>query len=508
MELTNYKSETPLGHVGNVLLLGSNQLDNPINPFWNIKNSRNGQPQIQIRMEKIYKILNQEGFYKLYQGKTKVFVRVNDNVITESSIDQIKDFLRTYIEQLPDQLDTDHSLTREDLQEKVYKGASTYLSDGNLSFLKDLKPTYLKDNKEEGFIFFQNCFVKVTPKTISCLDYSKLQGHIWESQIKKRNFHLMDITDMGDYEKLIRNVNNQDQNRFEACCSTLGYLLHSYKDPAITKAIIFSDEKIPSDDEANGGTCKSLAAKGVEMLKSTWYRGKEYRIDKPFPYQGITIATQIGLLDDMPKQFKFEPLFTNITNSLTVEGKGQPAFTLDFQDSPKWLITTNYVIKGEGASFDRRRHIVEFSDHYNKNPHPLEEFGRRLFSDWPQEEWHRFDSFMLRSLQIYLTNGLKEVKVNFEERKLIQSTSEEFIDFMEEVKIEEQHEVQQLKEAFCQINQDYKNTLTMRAFCYWLRLYVKHKQIPCQGDLPDNRHKPFVSKSGKMFLTLLANTPN
>ncbi|WP_161891164.1 hypothetical protein [Pontibacter russatus] len=475
--------------------------------FWEIGQKA---PHIKLKQSLFINFLEINGFHKLYQDKLKLFVRVENNIIKAVTIDHIKDFVRNHIESLPLYLDEENGVTRYDLLEKVYKAASTYLNEANLSFIKELKPKYLRDTKDEGYIFYKNCFVRVTKDAVTYADYSNLQGHIWENQQKARNFFLNEANTTGDFGQLAFNISNKDTKRFECLRSALGYLLHSHKDQAQTKAIIFVDEQISQKGEANGGTCKSLIAKGIEKMKSVWYRGKGYNIDKSFAYQGINLDTQICLLDDVQENFSLEHIFTNITNSLTVEGKGQAAFTIPFEDSPKWLITTNYVIGGYGNSYDRRRHIVEFSDHYLNNPKPKEEFGKPLF-EWDEEEWNRFDNFMLSCLQLYLEKGLQEVRVNYEERALLQTTSEEFVAFMDTQEYNVEHDVNALKERFLFQNADFyeDKDFNKRKFQGWIRTYTKHKKILCQGDVTapgkktGGKNAPFELRNGSAYIKML-----
>ena len=79
-------------------------------------------------------------------------------------------------------------------------------------------------------------------------------------------------------------------------------------------------------------------------------------------------------------------------------------------ESPKISITTNYTVKGEGSSHLRRVFEVEMAGYFNDKNTPEDEFGHLLFSDWNDEEWSKFDNFMLRCVQYYLNNGLVESK--------------------------------------------------------------------------------------------------
>jgi len=90
--------------------------------------------------------------------------------------------------------------------------------------------------------------------------------------------------------------------------STLGYLIHSYKDKTDQKAIIFNDQEI--DDNPNGGSGKSL------MLAALGYFRRVVKIDgkafnpgkSDFVYQRVNLDSQILAFDDVKRNFDFEQL--------------------------------------------------------------------------------------------------------------------------------------------------------------------------------------------------------
>ena len=60
--------------------------------------------------------------------------------------------------------------------------------------------------------------------------------------------------------------------------------------------------------------------------------------------------------------------------------------------------------------------------------------GRRFFDDWCEEDWCRFYTFMIECIRYYLEKGLVDYeRVNLEQKKLIDVTSEEFVEFAEEL---------------------------------------------------------------------------
>ena len=116
---------------------------------------------------------------------------------------------------------------------------------------------------------------------------------------------------------------------------------------------------------------------------------------------------------------------------MTIEYKNQRPFEISFEQSPKIMVSTNFTIKGSGDSYRDRMFEIEFSDHYNADWKPIDEFGHLFFDEWDEAEWNRFDNFMVECLQLYLDEGLVGYqKVNVQEKKLLMETSSEFSEFM------------------------------------------------------------------------------
>jgi hypothetical protein len=131
------------------------------------------------------------------------------------------------------------------------------------------------------------------------------------------------------------------------------------------------------------------------------------------------------------KDFDFEKLFSVVTDDMSIEYKNKHPFQLQFEKSPKILVSTNFTIKGNGDSYRDRMFEIEFSDHYNADWKPIDEFGHLFFDEWNDEEWNLFDNFMVECLQLYLDEGLIIYKqINRDEKKLLMETSSDFLDFM------------------------------------------------------------------------------
>lgn len=306
-----------------------------------------------------------------------------------------------------------------------------YFKTDVLSMLDTTLVNPKRDTKKESFLYYQNYAVRTTKTDIEILKYDNLSELVWKNQIINRDITLNDKSE-GEFKTFLWFLSGENKDRYYTLKSVIGYLLHSYQNDSKPKAIIFNDEMI-SEDIPNGGSGKGLIHKAIGHIKNIVVEdGKKFDPRGQFAYQKVNKDTQIFLMDDVPKSFNFESLFSIVTEGMTVEKKGKDAFQIPFKESPKISITTNYTVKGDGASHYRRIFEVEIANYFNDKHTPEDEFGHQFFSEWSIEEWQKFDNFMIRCIQYYLNNGLVESnKVNLALRKLRNNLGVEFIEFME-----------------------------------------------------------------------------
>ena len=211
--------------------------------------------------------------------------------------------------------------------------------------------------------------------------------------------------------------------------STIGFMMHGYKNLSYCPAVILNDEVMSENPE--GGTGKGIFMNALsQMKKLVVIDGKAFNFEKSFPYQTVSADTQILCFDDVKKHFDFERLFSVITEGLTLEKKNKDAIKIPYAKSPKVAITTNYAIKGSGNSFARRKWEIELHQHSNRHHTPYDEFGKHFFEDWDRDEWCLFDSYMVNCLSSYMRTGLIESDfVNLKARNLEASTCHDFIEW-------------------------------------------------------------------------------
>jgi hypothetical protein len=218
---------------------------------------------------------------------------------------------------------------------------------------------------DTAYLYYQNCAVQITKNTVKAIDYLELKGYAWKDHVIKREYNKCD-TEESDFKQFISNISSKDPGRILTFESTLGYMMHGHKNISYCPATILNDERI--SDSANGGTGKGILLQSLEhMKKLIMIDGKAFAFEKSFPYQLVSADTQILAFDDVKKYFDFERLFSVVTEGLTLEKKNKDAIKIPFSKSPKVIITTNYPIKGSGASFARRRWELELATHYTED---------------------------------------------------------------------------------------------------------------------------------------------
>jgi len=306
------------------------------------------------------------------------------------------------------------------------------------------------------------------------LDYIDIDGYIWESHILQREFSVVENFE-NDYKTFINNISANEPLPIEC---TIGYLINTYKNRSNNKAVILNDEIISENPE--GGTGKGVFVQGVSQIRNTSIiDGKSFDDKKSFPYQTVSLDTKILVFDDAVKNFSFENKFSLVTEGMTLERKNKDAIKLNVHESPKIIISTNYAIKGEGNSHDRRRHEIEIAQYYGKKLTPDQEFGRQLFDDWSDDDFLRFDNYMVYCLQQYLSLGLiSQNAKNIKLRKLIAETSLEFYEWIRDEEnfiLNERYEKQMIFDKFINEYEDYKGYkwFNRKMFQKWVDKYAK-----------------------------------
>lgn len=429
--------------------------------FWFIVYDKSGKEKVVIDPLKYKFFLERNGFKKHYPNDSQkpTWVYINSNKVKITSVEIIKDFVLNYL------------LEKKEFE--VWNYCAKYqnlFAENFLLMLESIELKMLTDTRTNCFIAFQNGVLEITKDKINMIDYIDIDYYIWNDHILQRDFIELDNFE-NDYQKFIYNISNKEPISVEC---VVGYLLSTYKNRSNNKAIILNDEVI--SDNPEGGTGKGVYVQGISQIRKTSIiDGKLFDGKKSFPYQTVSLDTKILVFDDVVKNFNFEEKFSLVTEGLTLERKNKDAVKLNVHESPKLIISTNYAIKGEGNSHDRRRFELEIAQYYGKNLTPEDEFGRQLFDDWNLEDFQKFDNYMVYCLKLFLNNGLiPQNAKNIKMRKFIAETCMEFYEFINEKEMVSHNERLDKKiyfDKFVEEYQDFKKWLTRKKFNIWVQKY-------------------------------------
>jgi hypothetical protein len=442
--------------------------------------------------------LEENGFNKFCPegGKNYVFVKVTNNLIDHTSEKEIKDFILNKLSEL------------DDLSIYNYFADNVrYFREEFLTLLSTIDIYFIEDTIDTSYLYYKNCAVKITKDSIEKIDYIDLGGYVWKDHVIDRKFDICDF-DQSDYKTFISRISANDDARIKTLESTIGFLMHGYKNLSYCPAVILNDEII--SDNPEGGTGKGIFMYALsQMKKLVMIDGKAFNFERSFPYQTVSADTQVLCFDDVKKHFDFERLFSVVTEGMTLEKKNRDAIKIPFSKSPKISITTNYAIKGSGNSFARRKWEVELHQHYNKNYTPLDEFKKLFFDEWTDDDWCLFDNYMVSCLKDYLSTGLiKSESVNLDVRKLSAETSHEFIEFCGLVdgyprnSLLQFNKVLNMNSIYYEFienhsDQSYKSKMSKFKFYKWLVAYGTY----ITGTAPT----PYKTAVGKVFVIEVKN---
>jgi len=463
-------------------------------PFWYEieKKRKNGDLYsiVVIDDQLLLDFLQAHGFGRYWQTDShnedtvSIFVRVVNRHITEVSIEKIQDFVFDYIASLPD------GSNKAMLNSVLLNKLTTYFSGLRLKRLKPLDIKFHRDTEKSAFFYYKNCFVEVNAEGVCAKSYDLLDGVIWARQVIPREFRRLSPfeTQEGVFARFQQNIcRNRDEEfdphgehgeRLKSLQCAIGYCLHRYRTGTRIAAVIFNDERI--SDEPRGRSGKGLTCAAISKIRTlVSIDGKQFDPDYQHNFQNVRRDTNLVLFDDLAKRFDFERLFALMSGGMAINIKGQPIpVEIQFADSPKFIMTTNYVVGGDSDSHTGRKWEITASPYYDVSFTPEIDFKMRLFEDFDAAEWSRFDNYMMLCAKSYFQWGMyKHASKNLAIRKLIQATNTDFLAFADEIVRDQEFSVQEVLRQFKQQNPDFEKTL-VRTFCKWLRAYAKnHSEI-------------------------------
>jgi len=211
-----------------------------------------------------------------------------------------------------------------------------------------------------------------------------------------------------------------DQERKEEALSfinlmfVLGYHCAQYKDPGKPWLTFLQDSRIGEIGTASGRSGKSVLSKAPTYVRASFYKGGRMLNDKnqyQFFYDGLTEFHDYIEIDDLHEFADFGFFYTQVTGKREVNPKNYTAFVLDYEDSGKMLISSNYQLQNVDSSTIGRLLNAQVSDYYHEKTKyndyketrsPLTKYGRRMYDDFTDEEWVKFYNFIAYCIQLQM----------------------------------------------------------------------------------------------------------
>jgi DNA primase len=414
--------------------------------------------------------LQNRGFGRLARlDGSDMFIHLDPPVVKQVTPGQIKDYVTGFTR--------DNRLLP--VLEMLYRGGSQYLGPEKMGNLMHIYPNFEEPRRDQQLFYFKDTCWKINENDIKEIDYTSIDHHIWIDQ--RKNFPavlidepiikiIQDEDNHFDYEisnigkkchflQFLINTSNftwkkakqniaidpiefkENKDHLVSKLCAIGYMLMSYKDRSVSRAVVGMDGKQSEVGKSNGRSGKSIIGLLFQNIIPTAYIPGKGEIEKDqFTWTEVTEKTKTVFIDDVRVNFSLEWLFPAITGDWSVNYKGGGRITFPFAQSPKIYITTNHALNGEGSSFNDRQWKIAFSDFYNDEHKPKDDFGVLFFDEWDFDQWNLLWNLMAVCVQTYLKFGVIQAPADrLRDRQLRQLIGETFITWAEEYFSNESH---------------------------------------------------------------------
>jgi hypothetical protein len=357
--------------------------------------------------------LKQEKFIRISNSDDKIQILKNTNNVVDffNHRTDIVNFLESEINE-PVKTEVRNKIASDNLN----------LIMQSYSLLNRIELEYYKDNKTSFGLPFKNGFFyfdALAKLNIEQKKYSEVKGFFTPHKSQEFEFSYTDVK--GDFETFIERISTGQKEHkgtpeqieyVDAFKSMIGYLCHNYKPIDESPCIVLTDEGA-NDENRNGRRGKSLIGSAIEQVTKTLIKGgSEFKSDYLHIFSDLDKSVNLYLIDDVPASFNYDALYTNISGGINVQHKGKNAQMIEREDTPKFLITSNWLLRYDDKNASTNARFIEYKvqPYYSIEHKPKHEFGKNFFQDWDCLEWNKFYSFMYRCVHSYLKDGLKRIK--------------------------------------------------------------------------------------------------
>ncbi|MFZ4401467.1 MAG: hypothetical protein ACOYO1_15635 [Bacteroidales bacterium] len=192
----------------------------------------------------------------------------------------------------------------------------------------------------------------------------------------------------------------------------LGYHCQQYKDSGKPWMTFLQDMKISEIGQSSGRSGKSVLSKAITYVRASFYKDGRSLANKneyQFFYDGLTEFHDYIEIDDMHEYAEVTFFYGHITGKRPVNPKNYTPFILEYEDSGKMLITSNFELQNIDSSTIGRLLSGGVSDYYHEatklNEYketrtPKTKFGKNLYEDFTEEEWIKFYNLIAYCIQM------------------------------------------------------------------------------------------------------------
>jgi len=257
----------------------------------------------------------------------------------------------------------------------------------------------LVSTKHRSYKFYNNCYLSIDKDGITKNEYENLGDSwlIYEKSIIKRDYVEYSDGLYADYLNKAIGINDRLKQ-------IIGYLAHDYKDEAMGYIIVLC-ESAP-DPKLGGGSGKNIFTSLIGKITSYInIPGSQIQFNEKFlqswNYQ------RVMSISDVDKKFNFSFLKELSTGSGILKKLFKDEKTIDATMMPKFVVSTNFSFDVSDGGLRRRIIPIEFTDFFTKAGGVDVHYNKMFPSDWNEEEWYSFDTFMMNCIWEYHKIGGK-----------------------------------------------------------------------------------------------------
>ena len=465
--------------------------------FWEITSNKKNGPGYDISSTRLMYFLWLQGFYCLKYDDclTQTFIHIDQHIVRPVSGKDIRAHVMKWANGMS-------------LGEKVRDLIldSPKLNDSALMNMQSITLNFRNFDEDRQLFFFMDKCVEVSEKGIKIHDkgsFPDYAHYVWEKKVIRHNLRLtdrhfeikqldkdnwhIDVKDISSnvFKYLINssrvywrkeleyNFEGRDEeakqyyaahrfcingdglsseelqeqmNHLVNKIFTIGYLCHRYKDVTKPYAPVLMDNLISREDESNGGTGKSFFAEVCSKLQHMDMidASKAENVKDKFLMSVVNRETDLVHVEDAFMGFRLRPFFNMISSDLYINQKNVAPFFISKSESPKFIISTNYVPADFDSSSVRRLIYVCFSDYYHtktsynnylESRNIKDDVGKEIFGPkYSEEDMNHDYNFLLQCVEFYLSikNRVKCINApldNILKRKALQDIGENFMEW-------------------------------------------------------------------------------